>query len=105
MPVRMTRPRSRSKPDAIFIHPRDSNIARADALFAYGKEAADRPAESAWQEGTGRNAARALLAAPDAGAPRKAAGRHPPSKTAVQDPERRPLYDSASDSSDGDSSD
>jgi len=66
------RPRSKSKPDGIFIHPTQSNIARADAAalelglggdtervkgYLINKE------ESAWQAGTGRNQVRAMLAA------------------------------------------
>ncbi|TFK77469.1 hypothetical protein BDN72DRAFT_808307 [Pluteus cervinus] len=65
-----TRPRSRSKPDDIFIHPSDSNIARADAVAiqlgitpstdrvhvsTYSRD------ESPWKAGQGRDAARALL--------------------------------------------
>ncbi|KAF5385005.1 hypothetical protein D9615_001211 [Tricholomella constricta] len=66
----VTRPRSRSKPDDIFIHPTHSNLARADALASemgisgntdrvqvnkYERE------EAAWNAGEGKEAARALL--------------------------------------------
>ncbi|KAF9024136.1 hypothetical protein BDZ89DRAFT_1069383 [Hymenopellis radicata] len=65
-----TRPRSRSKPDHIFIHPNNSNLARADAAAyqmglggntdrvqgqTYAKEAA------AWEVGKGKEGARALM--------------------------------------------
>lgn len=65
-----TRPRSKSKPDDIFIHPTDSNIARADAVaqelgisgdtervkgHSYPKD------EPAWEIGKGRDVARELL--------------------------------------------
>jgi hypothetical protein len=68
--VLTTRPRSRSKPDAIFIHPAESNLARADAVALelglsdntdrvkgnrYDRE------EAAWEAGAGQNAARTLL--------------------------------------------
>ncbi|RDB29541.1 hypothetical protein Hypma_015918 [Hypsizygus marmoreus] len=73
----ITRPRSKSKPDHIFIHPNHSNIARADAAALelgisgntdrvhgnrYERE------ETAWRAGEGKEAARALL-----GSTRKAA--------------------------------
>ena len=66
-----TRPRSKSKPDDIFIHPTNSNIARADAVaqelgisgdtdrvkgHSYPKE------EPAWEIGKGRDIAREMLA-------------------------------------------
>lgn len=69
MPVQ-TRPRSKSKPDAIFIHPTESNIARADAAalemglagdtelvkgHSYMKE------EPAWEIGKGKDLAREML--------------------------------------------
>ncbi|KAF8665336.1 hypothetical protein AX16_000355 [Volvariella volvacea WC 439] len=65
-----TRPRSRSKPDAIFIHPNDSNIARADAAalelgiggdteYVKGDVYTHEPAR--WETGAGRDMARALL--------------------------------------------
>ncbi|KAF8921900.1 hypothetical protein CPB85DRAFT_1547644 [Mucidula mucida] len=65
-----TRPRSKSKPDHIFIHPNNSNLARADAAayqlgiggntdrvqgHMYAKDAA------AWEVGKGKEGARALL--------------------------------------------
>ena len=65
-----TRPRSKSKPDAIFIHPTESNIARADAAalemgltgdtelvkgYSYTKE------EPAWEIGKGKDLAREML--------------------------------------------
>ncbi len=65
-----TRPRSKSKPDAIFIHPTESNIARADAAalemgltgdtelvkgYSYMKE------EPAWEIGKGKDLAREML--------------------------------------------
>ncbi|KAE9409128.1 hypothetical protein BT96DRAFT_1012738 [Gymnopus androsaceus JB14] len=65
-----TRPRSKSKPDSIFIHPRESNLARADALalqMGLGGPT-DRVADTryqrkqeAWEVGNGKNLARALL--------------------------------------------
>ena len=67
-----TRPRSRSKPDAIFIHPTESNLARADAAAlelglsghtdrVHGNRY-DRE-EAPWVTGAGQNAARTLLGA------------------------------------------
>ncbi|KAJ7157274.1 copper transporter [Mycena filopes] len=51
--------RSRSKPDGIFIHPKESNIARADTAMR-GLERV--PLESAtWEAGKGSDAARSLL--------------------------------------------
>ncbi|CAA7264817.1 unnamed protein product [Cyclocybe aegerita] len=65
-----TRPRSRSKPDDIFIHPAESNIARADAValelgltgdtervqgYTYNRE------EPAWEIGKGKDMAREML--------------------------------------------
>jgi hypothetical protein len=73
------RPRARSKPDAIFIHPLQSNVARADAIFAYGNEQkalAARPRSGAWGEDVAREAARTLL------------------RPKHEDQERRPLYGS-----------
>ncbi|KDR85678.1 hypothetical protein GALMADRAFT_234685 [Galerina marginata CBS 339.88] len=64
------RPRSRSKPEDIFIHPAESNIARADAValelglagetervqaFSYPRD------EPAWETGKGRDMAREML--------------------------------------------
>lgn len=62
--------RSRSKPEDIFIHPTESNIARADAAAlelglagnterVQGNTYAGK--EAPWEAGTGRDAARALL--------------------------------------------
>lgn len=64
----VTRPRSRSKPDGIFIHPNQSNVARADALASemglagstdcgknYERE------EDAWSTAEGKETARTLL--------------------------------------------
>lgn len=65
-----TRPRSKSKPEDIFIHPAESNIARADAValelglagstervqgYSYTKE------EPPWEMGKGKDMARAIL--------------------------------------------
>lgn len=65
-----TRPRSKSKPDDIFIHPAESNIARADAValelglagdtdrvkgYSYTKDA------PAWEIGKGKDMAREML--------------------------------------------
>lgn len=65
-----TRPRSKSKPDDIFIHPAESNIARADAValeMGLGGET-DRVRgssylrdEPAWETGKGRDMAREML--------------------------------------------
>lgn len=66
-----TRPRSKSKPSKIFIHPADSNLARADAvalrlglggdtdLVKGNQYPAD--AEPAWTVGKGKDIARELL--------------------------------------------
>uniref|UniRef100_A0A8H7Y9U1 Uncharacterized protein n=1 Tax=Psilocybe cubensis TaxID=181762 RepID=A0A8H7Y9U1_PSICU len=65
-----TRPRSKSKPDDIFIHPTQSNIARADAValeMGLGGETERVQAntypreESGWEVGKGRDMARELL--------------------------------------------
>ncbi|OBZ79643.1 hypothetical protein A0H81_01362 [Grifola frondosa] len=64
------RPRSRSKPQAIFIHPNESNIARADAVaeqlrLTSSPDSADDdmyPVQGGgWHPGHGRDAARELL--------------------------------------------
>lgn len=65
-----TRPRSRSKPDGIFIHPTQSNIARADAAamemgLTHSTERVqdhryDQP-EPAWETGKGKDMAREML--------------------------------------------
>ncbi|KAJ3845355.1 copper transporter [Lentinula raphanica] len=65
------RPRSRSKPESIFIHPQHSNIARADAAalqLGLGGPT-ERVSggvyqlkdEASWKTGTGKDVARALL--------------------------------------------
>ncbi|KAI8990650.1 hypothetical protein BD414DRAFT_484360 [Trametes punicea] len=65
-----TRPRSKSKPDSIFIHPNDSNLARADAAAVQLGLAGDTervkanvyPAdEDPWEHGRGKEVARELL--------------------------------------------
>jgi len=65
-----TRPRSRSKPDAIFIHPTESNIARADAVALEMGLAGDTELvkghlymkeEPAWEIGKGKDLAREML--------------------------------------------
>ncbi|PIL31319.1 hypothetical protein GSI_06017 [Ganoderma sinense ZZ0214-1] len=72
-PPSSTRPRSRSKPESIFIHPNDSNIARADAAAAQLGLAGDTdlvkgnvyPADGeTWEHGRGRDVARELLLSP-----------------------------------------
>lgn len=72
MHVVPTRPRSRSKPDAIFIHPTESNLARADAVaLELGLSGnTDRVQgnvydleEAPWATGAGQKAARTLLGA------------------------------------------
>ncbi|KAI0673835.1 hypothetical protein C8Q78DRAFT_1019283 [Trametes maxima] len=66
----VTRPRSKSKPEDIFIHPNDSNLARADAAALELGLAGDTervkanmyPAdEDPWEHGKGRDVARELL--------------------------------------------
>lgn len=65
----MTRPRCKSKPDDIFIHPTNSNIARADAfaleLGLSGQtervQGNIRGQEATWEVGKGRDMARELL--------------------------------------------
>jgi hypothetical protein len=95
-----TRPRSKSKPEAIFIHPAESNIARADAValemglagstervqsYGYTKE------EPPWEMGKGKDMAREMLLG---GAQQK--------KSRPASPLRSPFYinDSDSDTSD-----
>ena len=65
-----TRPRSKSKPSRIFIHPSESNLARADAAALELGLAGDTelvkgnqyPAEGpAWQAGKGKDLARELM--------------------------------------------
>lgn len=74
-PQPMTRPRSKSKPSNIFIHPADSNLARADAaavqlgitgdteLVKGNQFPANR--ETPWQLGKGKDLARELLGQPE----------------------------------------
>ncbi|KAI0652569.1 hypothetical protein C8Q79DRAFT_1020757 [Trametes meyenii] len=66
----VTRPRSKSKPEDIFIHPNDSNLARADAAALELGLTGDTervkanmyPAdEDPWEHGKGRDVARELL--------------------------------------------
>ena len=68
--VPQTRPRSKSKPDSIFIHPRFNNIARADAAaleLGLGgttdrvSDANYRRTDTSWKHGQGKQQARALL--------------------------------------------
>jgi hypothetical protein len=92
------RPRAKSKPDAIFIHPMQSNLARADArVLELGlAQETDRVARAAsppahnpgsWGQGQGRAAARAMLT-------------HPPRREKVSE-ERRHLWNPSSPESDG----
>ncbi|KAF8808058.1 hypothetical protein BYT27DRAFT_7098334 [Phlegmacium glaucopus] len=69
-PLLSTRPRSRSKPDDIFIHPAQSNIARADAVALELGLAGETErvqgnfvaqGNSAWEVGKGRGLAREML--------------------------------------------
>lgn len=71
-PSKRPRAKSRSKPSSIFIHPNDSNIARADAAAVEMGIQGDTdrvqisnkyPDErsSAWEHGKGRDMARDLL--------------------------------------------
>ncbi|KAL1748952.1 hypothetical protein HDZ31DRAFT_28601 [Schizophyllum fasciatum] len=69
-PRAATRPRSKSKPGDIFIHPRYNNIARADAAameLGLGgntdrvSDASHRHADAPWKHGQGKQQARALL--------------------------------------------
>ncbi|KAJ2917870.1 hypothetical protein MD484_g2595, partial [Candolleomyces efflorescens] len=78
----VTRPRSKSKPDDIFIHPAESNIARADVLaIQLGVSKGDTTPERMlqkqrqqpppdWEVGKGRDLARTLMSQP-----------HPPHNT------------------------
>lgn len=64
-----TRPRFKSKPDDIFIHPAQSNLARADAVALQLGLGGDTervqgfkvPEVSAWEAGEGRDLAREML--------------------------------------------
>ena len=69
-PLPSGRPRSRSKPESIFIHPNHSNIARADAAAVQLGLAGDTdlvkgnvyPADAeTWEHGRGRDVAREML--------------------------------------------
>lgn len=64
------RPRSKSKPDSIFIHPNESNIARADAVALEMGIGGDTELvkgniypedQDTWELGRGKEIARALL--------------------------------------------
>jgi len=67
-----TRPRSKSKPDDIFIHPTQSNIARANAFALQLSLAGEtervqgfkvpEPEGTGWEVGKGKDFARELLA-------------------------------------------
>jgi len=80
--VTFQRPRARSKPEDIFLHPMQSNVVRADAaamnlgLGANGNATTRYPREAAaWEAGKGPDVARALLGGTTRGAsvgPRKA---------------------------------
>jgi len=68
--VNKTRPRSKSKPDDIFIHPTESNIARADAVALELGLAGETDrvqayarlnGSPAWEIGKGRDIAREML--------------------------------------------
>lgn len=66
--VPKNRPRSKSKPESIFIHPAQSNIARADAMAHHlhleeriRSEMDHTDNSLAWQEGRGKEMARQLL--------------------------------------------
>lgn len=69
-PPRSARPRSRSKPESIFIHPNDSNIARADAAAVQLGLVSDTDLVKGnvypddgetWEHGRGRDVAREML--------------------------------------------
>ena len=69
-PTRPNRPRSRSKPDSIFIHPNESNLARADAAAVQLGLSGDTELvkanvypsdEDRWELGRGKDVARELL--------------------------------------------
>lgn len=92
------RPRAKSKPDAIFIHPTQSNLARADARalelgLADETDHVARPASpsahhaGSWGHGQGRAAARAMLS-------------HPSRREKVAE-EQRQLWNPSSPESDG----
>lgn len=67
-----TRPRSKSKPDDIFIHPTQSNIARADAFAMQLGLAGETervqgfkvPEDTGWEVGKGKDFAREMLLGP-----------------------------------------
>jgi hypothetical protein len=67
---RTTRPRAKSKPTSIFIHPTQSNIARADAAALHMGLAGDTElvkgnihpdGEAAWKIGEGKDLAREIM--------------------------------------------
>ncbi len=75
----MRKTRSRTKPTGLFIHPNDSNLARADAVavelglhgstehvsVAAGRTSSDSEDHGrTWERGRGRDAARTLLGGP-----------------------------------------
>ncbi|KAI0756405.1 hypothetical protein C8Q80DRAFT_1264467 [Daedaleopsis nitida] len=69
-PPRPNRPRAKSKPESIFIHPNQSNLARADAAAVQMGISGDTERvkgnvyhedEDAWEHGRGRDVARELL--------------------------------------------
>lgn len=72
----ITRPRSKSKPDDIFIHPAESNIARADVLamqlgISKGDTTPERMLQQqrqqpppSWEVGKGKDLARTLMSQP-----------------------------------------
>ncbi|KAJ7665655.1 hypothetical protein B0H17DRAFT_288312 [Mycena rosella] len=60
--IAFAQPRARSKPEDIFIHPAQSNLARADAAVQSLGLATRYPSEAAaWEAGKGPDIARALL--------------------------------------------
>ncbi|RXW18512.1 hypothetical protein EST38_g7350 [Candolleomyces aberdarensis] len=107
----ITRPRSKSKPDDIFIHPAESNIARADVLaiqlgISKGDTTPERvlqqqrkqpPAD--WEVGKGRDLARELLST------RAQPPHHAPAKSAIHPHQRTGSFriGSSSESEDTDS--
>jgi hypothetical protein len=80
-----TRPRSKSKPDLdIFIHPAESNIARADALAMQMGLAADSqrvhiapPGSAKWETGKGPDVAKQLLTSKSNAGATSTSGRRP----------------------------
>jgi hypothetical protein len=105
------RVKSKSKPSAIFIDPQQSNIARADAVALELGLASDTervrttPTPEAWRHGHhhGREVARTMFSGGlgrSFGLGRGQGG--PVPRRAMEDPERRPLYHSDSDSDERD---